>query len=141
METKKIAVRYYSRSGKTRKLAEAVAGALGVTALPVDQGLREPADLLFLGTAVYAGDIHKETEKFIRGLTPETVKQAVLFGTSAGPDNLPAAKVRELLAARGIPMAESTFRAPGGFLFMNRGRPGEADLAAAAEFARGFLSE
>ena len=50
----KIAVRYYTRSGNTQKLAEAVAAAVGVEALPVSEPLTEPVDVLFLGCSYYA---------------------------------------------------------------------------------------
>ena len=45
----KFAVRYYTQTGNTKKLAEAVAGALGVEALPITEPVKEPVDVLFLG--------------------------------------------------------------------------------------------
>ena len=46
----KIAVRYYSRSGNTKAVAEAIAEAVGVSAVSVEQkgaALTEPVDILF----------------------------------------------------------------------------------------------
>ena len=46
------AVRYYSRSGNTKLVAEAIAKALGVSAVSVDRpeaALNEKADVLFIG--------------------------------------------------------------------------------------------
>ena len=37
----KYAVRYYTKTGNTKKLAEAVAGALGVEALPIGVPIEE----------------------------------------------------------------------------------------------------
>ena len=38
----KIAVRYYTKTGNTKKLAEAVANAVGAEALPISVPVAEP---------------------------------------------------------------------------------------------------
>ena len=38
----KIAVRYYTKTGNTKKLAEAVANAIGEKALPISSPITEP---------------------------------------------------------------------------------------------------
>ena len=43
----KYAVRYYTKTGNTKRLAEAIARELGVEALPLSEGVKE-AVLLFL---------------------------------------------------------------------------------------------
>ena len=51
------AVRYYSRSGNTKLVADAIADAIHVKAVSVDQAdapLTEKADVLFIGGALYA---------------------------------------------------------------------------------------
>ena len=45
----KIAVRYYTQTGNTKKLADAIAQALGVEAESVAQPLEEETELLFWG--------------------------------------------------------------------------------------------
>ena len=55
-----IAVRYYTKSGNTKKLAEEAAKAAGVSAKDVSVPLSEKADLLFLGSSVYAGKYASE---------------------------------------------------------------------------------
>ena len=47
----KIAVRYYTKTGNTKRLAEAIAEAVGVEALPISEPVGEPVDLLFLGNS------------------------------------------------------------------------------------------
>ena len=47
----KVAVRYYTKTGHTKKLAEAVAGAVGAEALPISTPVSEPVDILFLGNS------------------------------------------------------------------------------------------
>ena len=44
----KYAVRYYTKTGNTKRLAEAIAKELGVEALPVSETVNEKVDILFL---------------------------------------------------------------------------------------------
>ena len=64
----KIAVRYYTKGGNTKRLAEAVANAVGVEALPISTPVTEPVDVLFLGNSNYAFTIDPEVRAFIKGL-------------------------------------------------------------------------
>lgn len=45
------AVRFYTKTGNTKKLAQAIAGELGVEALPISEGVNEKVDILFLGNS------------------------------------------------------------------------------------------
>lgn len=49
-----VVVRFYTRSGNTKKLAEAVACAAAASAIDVIVSLTEKADILFLGSSYYA---------------------------------------------------------------------------------------
>lgn len=53
----KIAVRYYTQTGNTKRLAEAVAQAVGVEAYDLSKPIEEPVDILFLGNSYYAFSI------------------------------------------------------------------------------------
>ena len=53
----KVEVRYFTRTGNTKKLADAISEALGVKAETVDAPLSEKADILFLGSSVYAAGV------------------------------------------------------------------------------------
>ena len=68
-----IAVRYYTKTGNTKRLAEAVAGAVGVEALPISTPVSEPVDILFLGNSYYAFSIDPEVRDFVRSLDKEKV--------------------------------------------------------------------
>ena len=46
-----FAVRYYTKTSNTKKLAEAIAAVLGVEALPISEPLREPVDIRLLGNS------------------------------------------------------------------------------------------
>ena len=43
----KIAVRYYTKTGNTKRLAAAIAEAVGAEALPISAPINEPVDILF----------------------------------------------------------------------------------------------
>ncbi len=134
----KLAIRYYSRGGNTKRLAEAISSAVGVEAKPVSQPLTEDVDILFLGSSPYAFDVDDEVKKFISGITV-SVGKAVNFSTSA---SLRSTKkyVEKLLAAKNIPMSDEEFSCPGSFAFLHKGRPNETDLTSAATFAKKLIS-
>lgn len=123
------AVRYYSRSGNTRLVAEAIASALGVPAVSVDApeaALSERTDVLFLGGALYAYGLDRNLVSYIRGLDASKVGRAVLFSTtwlSKHSFDL----MRKELAAKGIAVADETFYA--------KNRASEAQLKEAKDFA------
>ena len=109
----KCAVRYYSRSGNTRLLAEAIADELGVEAVSADSSdakISGHIDVLFIGGALYAYGLDKRLVSFIRTLDGDMVGRAVLFSTtwlSKHSFDL----MRKELEARGIVVADKTFYA------------------------------
>ena len=131
----KIAVRYYTKTGNTKRLAEAVAAALGVEALPISEPITEPVDLLLLGNSYYAFSIDPEVRAFIRSLDKSLVGRIANFGTAALLNS--TWKMVKAEADRvGIPMEEREFHCRGEFKGAHKGRPNQADLEAAAAFAR-----
>lgn len=130
----KFAVRYYTKTGNTKKLAEAMAKALGVEALPISAGISEPVDILLLGNSYYAFSIDPEVRRFIRSLDRSKVGRIVNFG-SAAMLNSTWKKVKAEADKAGIPMAEREFHCRGEFKGIHKGRPNSEDLAAAAAFA------
>ncbi len=130
-----IAVRYYTKTGNTKRLAEAVAKAVGAEALPLEAPIEEPVDVLFLGNSYYAFSIDPEVRAFIRGLDKSKVGRIVNFG-SAAMLNSTYKKVKAEADKVGVPMDEREFHCKGEFKGMHKGRPNADDLAAAAEFAK-----
>ena len=107
----KAAVRYYSRSGNTKAVAESMAKAVGIQAISVDAqhpAMPGPVDVLFIGSAVYAYGIDKKLEKYIQTLSSRQVKKAVVFSTSwvskHGID-----LIKKALKEKGIPVEEQFF--------------------------------
>ena len=136
----KYAVRYYTKTGNTKRLAEAVAGALGVEALPVSEPVAEPVDLLFLGNSYYAFNIDPEVRDFIKSLDREKVGKIVNFGSAAMLKST-RKKVKAEADKVGIPTDEREFHCRGEFTGIHKGRPNEDDVKAAADFARSFTAK
>ena len=134
----KIAVRYFTMTGNTKRLAEAAAAAVGAEALPITEPIPEPVDILFLGNSYYAFSIAPEVRAFIRTLDRGQVGKIVNFG-SAAMLNSTYKKVKAEADRIGVPMDAREFHCRGEFKGVHKGRPNEEDLAAAAEFARGIL--
>ena len=130
----KVAVRYYTKTGNTKRLAEAIAKAVGAEALPISTPVTEQADVLFLGNSYYAFSIDPEVRDFVRSLDKSKVGKIVNFG-SAAMLNSTWKKVKAEADKAGIAMDEREFHCKGEFKGMHKGRPNEADLKAAAEFA------
>ena len=135
----KVAVRYYTKTGNTKRLAEAVANAVGVEALPISTPVEEAVDILFLGNSYYAFSIDPEVRSFIKGLDKNKVGRIVNFG-SAAMLNSTYKKVKAEADKVGVPMDDREFRCKGEFKGVHKGRPNAEDLAAAAAFAKSVMS-
>lgn len=101
------AVRYYSRSGNTKIVAESIADALGVQALSTDDvnsAISQPVDVLFIGGALYAYGIDDHLKEYIGTLTKDNVKKAVIFSTSWISKHA-IDLIRDGLEKQGIPVA------------------------------------
>ncbi|MCM1089468.1 MAG: flavodoxin [Butyrivibrio sp.] len=134
-----VAVRYYTRSGNTKKLAEAVAGAVGVAAETTEKALAEDVDILFLCSSVYAYGVDESVKRFISGINVK-VGQVVNVSTAALVKST-YKQVGKLLKEKGIPQAEEEFYCKGSFGLMHKGKPDGDDCKAAAEFAREIVGK
>ena len=134
----KVAVRYYTKTGNTKRLAEAVAKAVNAEALPISVPVKEPVDVLFLGNSYYAFNIDPEVRDFIRSLDKSKVGRIVNFG-SAAMMNSTWKKVKNEAEKAGIAVDEHEFHCKGEFKGIHKGRPNEEDLKAAASFAKGII--
>lgn len=136
----KIAVRYYTKTGNTKRLAEAVASAVGAEALPLSSPIDERVDILFLGNSYYAFSIDPEVRDFIRKLDKSKIGRIVNFG-SAAMLNSTYKKVKAEADKVGIIMDKREFHCKGEFKGLHKGKPDAEDLAAAAEFAKIIINE
>ncbi len=130
----KTAVVYYSKTGHSKKIAEAVAAGLGVraesvTSRPVLGGI----DLLFIVGGIYASKSDPRLLKYLSTLDKGQAKRAALITSSAG--KLKQAMVRDTLAQQGIPVVGDEYVCQGSFLFFGKGHPDAGDIAGAVAFA------
>lgn len=134
----KIAIRYYTRGGNTKKLADAISEAIGVEAKTTAEPLTEDVDILFLGSSVYAYGVDDEVKKFINGINVK-VGKVVNFSTAAIIKSS-YKQVAKLLAAKNIPFDKEEFACKGSFGMMHKGKPDADDCKAAAAFAKKVVS-
>ncbi len=132
-----VAVRYYTRSGNTEKLAKAVAEQLNVEAKTVENSLDEKVDILFLGCSYYAFDMDAEVKRFLKE-NKDNIGKIVCFGTSAMMNSMkkPMKKVTDEI---GITVADEEFHCRGSFGLAHKGRPNADDIEKIKEFAAGVV--
>ena len=131
------AVRYYTKTGNTKRLAEAIAKELGEEALPISVPINEKVDYLFLGNSYYAFNIDPEVKKFIHSLDKNKVGKLVNFG-SAAMLNSTYKKVKAEADQVGIVMDEKEFHCKGEFKGIHRGRPNAEDIKDVVEFVKQY---
>jgi flavodoxin len=137
--------------GNTRQVAEAIGEALGAAVVePEDIAPNDVAgyDLVGLGSGIYGWMFHARLWRFARSMPRVQGTSAFLFATSGGSELLwrPAVVLlSRLLRSKGYRVVGTfscrgfdnlgPFQLIGG---LNKGRPNEADLAAARAFASGL---
>ena len=134
-----IAVRYFTRSGNTKKLALAIAEAAGVEAKDVSAPLTEQADILFLGSSVYAAGVDDAVKKFLAE-NHDKIGTLYNFSTAAIISST-YAQIKKLAAQHGIKVADEEYHCRGSFTLMHKGHPDEADMRQAAAFAKRVLEK
>lgn len=134
-----IEIRYYTRSGNTKKLAFAVAEAVSVEAKDITIPLSEKADILFLGSSYYAFDVDDAVKQFITD-NRDNIGKIVCFGTSAMMKSIrkPIVKIAETV---GITVADEEFHCRGQFGKIHNGRPNEKDKEDIKRFATAILAD
>jgi len=122
-----IAIRYFSRTGHMKQMAEAAASVLGLEAQTIEQTLDAPVDVLLLGTAVYAAGVDGKVKDFIAQLDPAKVGKVICFSSSAILESS-YAQVKKLLEERGIAVDSREFHCRGQLTLLHRGHPDSADI-------------
>lgn len=135
----KYAVRFYTRSGNTKKLADAVAKAVDVQAKDVSVSLEEKTDIVFLGCSYYAFDVDEAVKQFIIG-NKDNIGKIVCFGTSAMMKSMkkPVTKIADSV---GVAVADEEFHCRGAFGPMHKGRPNAEDCEKVYSFAENIVKK
>ncbi len=106
-----IQVRYFSKLGHTKDIAEAIAQALEVEAVSiVDEKEFSDTDVLFLGGAPYANVMDDKLRQYAKNLDPNKVKRVVLFTTSNWSRRT-VRSLRKILTEKGIEVEKEYFYA------------------------------
>lgn len=79
----KIAVRYQSGNGNTKRVAEILADELGIEAKTWNIPLEENVDILLAGSGEYAQHAGRGIKKMIMELPKDSAKKVVAFSTTA----------------------------------------------------------
>lgn len=108
----KVAIRYYSKLGHTKAIAEAMGEEANVKAISVmdEPELKEEVDILFLGGAPYANIMDEKLREYAKSLNKELVKRVILFTTSNWSRRT-VRSLRKILTNKGIEVDEDYFYA------------------------------
>ena len=132
----KIALIYATKTGHSRKIAEAVAAGLGIKAMDIKSNPTiSDIDLLFTVGGVYGGVSAPELLDFVGKMDSGSVKRAVII-TSAVSQSARQKDLRAAFEAKGIDVMEEEFKCRGAFLFLGIGRPNATDIENAVTFAK-----
>lgn len=101
----KVAVRYYSRGGNVKLMADALAKGAGVAAISIDDPegpLIEPVDILFIGGAIYGFKLDPKLIQYIEDMPADSVRDRVICFGSSRTTRRPVYSLQELLKKRGF---------------------------------------
>ncbi|MFK4935869.1 flavodoxin family protein [Lactococcus garvieae] len=104
----KYAVRYASRGGNTRAVADEIAKKIDVKAERISEPLEEEVDVLFLGSGVWFASVTKDMKEYLAALDSGKIKQIVAFSTSGHLESA----IKKITAAakdKGIKVNEESF--------------------------------
>jgi len=130
------AVAFYSVTGHSKKIANAVGEALQI---PVYDLKKNPdiadCDLLFLVSGIYRAAADPKMLTLLKRMDNTKVKKAALL-TSSAAGVTRQRQARELLQALGIQVFVEEYTCLGTFLIFRRGHPNQQEVADAVAFAR-----
>jgi menaquinone-dependent protoporphyrinogen IX oxidase len=142
----KAVVVYATRSGNTKKVAEAVASELNCPCLQITSDSStvriDEYDTVFIGTGIYKGQPHQDLLNYLQTMRVNGKKRFTLFMTCFGWDKNVADKnvigtLKVALEANGQRMIDNHFSCFGGGLgFVKRGHPDAEELYLAKKWAR-----
>jgi len=130
---KRIRIVFATRTGHSKKLAEAIGRALNIRAESVaSKPDIKDVDLLFIVGGIYGGNSMLELLSLVDRLGGGVGSVALV--TSCASKKQRQEAVRKRLEQKGIPVVDEMV-CRGSFLFLGIGHPNDADLAEAERFA------
>lgn len=135
----KAAIAYHSKTGHSRKIAEAIGNTLGLPVTKITDK-QETADLLFLVGGIYGGRSDPAMLDAVAQLESADIKQVVLL-TSSADAKTKQGMVRDILERKGIAVDEEEFNCRGSFLFFGMKHPDKNDIENAVAFVKKKLDQ
>ena len=129
----KIEIRYYSRSGNCKAIADAIGEVSNVKPISVDEAnatINEETDVLFIGGALYAYGLDDHLTKYLKTLDKQYIKKAVIF-SSTWISKHSIELIRKNLQEKGIEVVSDAFYV--------RGKPSSDKLIEAKAFAKKYI--
>ncbi len=130
----KIEIRYYTKSGNTKKLADAIAEVTGSAAKDISVPLAEKTDLLFLCNSVYWAGADGKVKQFIKD-NADRIGTLVNVSTAAMIEST-YGQISNLCQKYGVNISEKEFHCKGKFAAFHKGHPDENDISAVRAFAK-----
>jgi flavodoxin len=138
---------YSTRSGNTRKIAEAIASELNCESLRIAQNnFNRIADLnkynlIFIGTGIHFGNPSEDMVRFLKTTNLKDPKSFAIFLTWGGAgrtDKEVITQLKMILESRGQNLIENYYKCYGGRRFspLRRGHPNDEDIKAAKNWAK-----
>ena len=145
LQKTRIDIFYCSKTGNTKKVAEAIADEFGVNAREasaVGKGYNlKKTDLIFVGSGNYKSSPASEMVEFLEALIPAEDRYAVVFGTAGGNSRLHMEAMRKLLENKGVKVL-GEWCCPGQeYDLKHKGRPNSDDLDEVRKFAKKELKK
>jgi flavodoxin len=134
---------YYSKTGNTKKIAQAIAKVLGTETRSVKEVKEVPEDAFIIaGSGTYANKAGKQMIEFLERLPPMKGKKAAVFGTSGAgrfEESGGLNRMKQILEEKGAKPV-GTFCCQGSSFYMfNRGHPNEEEMENARKFAKSLF--
>jgi len=130
----KVTIRYFTKSGNTKKLADAIAQELGIEAKNISSPLEEKTDILFLCNSVYWAGVDGNVKQFISD-NKDNIGKVVNVSTSAMIESS-YPQIKKLCEQVGVSVSDDEFHCRDSFKVMHKGKLDSDDLKAVRAFAR-----
>lgn len=134
-----VKVVYATKTGHSRKIAQAIAQKLNVEPMNIKENPQiKEVDLLFIVGGIYGGQSLPELIQFAESLDKDKVGKVALI-TSCTSKNTPQSLIRTKLLENGIKVVDDEFICQGNFLFFGLGHPNKSEISNAVEYSKRLL--
>ena len=132
---------YYSKTGHTKQLADAIGSIIVKDAKDItSNSIEEDIDVLFFGSSIYGNGIDPAVVRFFNNNIDANIGCIVNFSTS-GVGRSTYDEIKALAESYSIKMAEDQFYCIGEFAGMNSDKPDANDISKIKTFAQDIVNK